>query len=195
MIIGDLDSITSATRSYFQTARFIHITRQDSTDLEKALSFARSNGVARVTILGATGKRIDFTLGNLSVLWRYTRRLAITVAGDGWLAATNHRAHRPPREERNHHQPHSVWSLLGHYLERTPLPPQECPDESRRDRRQQRCDTVEDLGGGEEGEDAINSAGEKFEILNIARPRPSLGPRSRPMVAIKSEGGARPGKL
>ena len=86
VIIGDLDSITSATRNYFRTARFIRIGRQDSTDLEKALSFAQRNGVASVTLVGATGKRIDFTLGNLSVLWNYARRLAITVAADGWNA-------------------------------------------------------------------------------------------------------------
>jgi thiamine pyrophosphokinase len=85
VIIGDFDSITPATKRYFRATRFIHIARQDSTDLEKALSFAQRKGT-EVTIVGATGRRIDFTLGNLSVLWNYTHRLAITVAGDGWQA-------------------------------------------------------------------------------------------------------------
>ncbi len=85
-IIGDLDSITQATRNYFRTSTFVRIARQDSTDLEKALSYARQQHVKKVTLLAATGKRIDFTLGNLSVLWNFASRFELTVETDDWLA-------------------------------------------------------------------------------------------------------------
>ena len=42
-------------------------------DLEKALDFISAAGPAEVVIAGATGGRIDFTLGNLAVFWNYTR--------------------------------------------------------------------------------------------------------------------------
>jgi thiamine pyrophosphokinase len=86
VILGDLDSITPATRRYFRTTRFTRIGRQDRTDLEKALSFAQSESASKATLLGSTGKRIDFTLGNLAVIWNYARRIGITVAADGWEA-------------------------------------------------------------------------------------------------------------
>ena len=86
VILGDLDSISPATRRFFRTTPFLKISRQDSTDLEKALTYAQQQGIARVTILGSTGRRIDFTFGNMAVLWNYARRMEITVAGDGWLA-------------------------------------------------------------------------------------------------------------
>jgi thiamine pyrophosphokinase len=35
-------------------------------------------------VIGATGNRLDHTLGNLVVLSNYTRRLRIFACGDGW---------------------------------------------------------------------------------------------------------------
>lgn len=86
IIVGDLDSAARDTLQAFPSSEIIRVARQDNTDLEKALDLLVSLGRQSVVILGATGRRLDFTLGNLSVLWRYTRRLQITVAGDGWFA-------------------------------------------------------------------------------------------------------------
>jgi thiamine pyrophosphokinase len=86
VIIGDLDSILPATMKKFAGVRVIRVRRQDNTDLEKALDLISSWGPSRVVIAGATGGRIDFTLGNLSVFWNYTRSLDITFVGDGWRA-------------------------------------------------------------------------------------------------------------
>jgi thiamine pyrophosphokinase len=86
VIVGDLDSITSATRRYFSSARVVHVARQDNTDLEKALDEIAGQGRSDVMILGATGNRLDFTLANLAVLWKYIHALTITVRGDGWRA-------------------------------------------------------------------------------------------------------------
>jgi len=86
VIIGDLDSILPGTRKKFHNVRMVRISRQDNTDLEKALDFISASGPSSVAVAGATGGRIDFTLGNLSVFWKYTRALGITFVGDGWRA-------------------------------------------------------------------------------------------------------------
>lgn len=86
VIIGDLDSLTRATRRMFSGAEIIRLRRQDNTDLEKALDEIHRRGFDRVFVLGATGRRIDFTLGNLSIVWRYQGRLQVLFAGDGWYA-------------------------------------------------------------------------------------------------------------
>jgi thiamine pyrophosphokinase len=86
VIIGDLDSITPATERHFKRVPTVRVPRQDNTDLEKALDYLTSQGVSEVTIVGCTGRRMDFTLANLSVLWRYSRSLSWCVAGDDWYA-------------------------------------------------------------------------------------------------------------
>ncbi|MFN0157477.1 MAG: thiamine diphosphokinase [Bacteroidota bacterium] len=85
IIIGDLDSLRASTRKHFASSLIIHVKRQDNTDLEKALDIL-SPRVKNVVIVAATGRRLDFTLGNLSVLWKYAGKINITVAGDGWQA-------------------------------------------------------------------------------------------------------------
>jgi thiamine pyrophosphokinase len=86
VIIGDLDSILPETIRTLRDSRVVRVKRQDNTDLEKALDFISASGPSEVEIIGATGGRIDFTLGNLSVFWNYTRRLGMTFLGDGWRA-------------------------------------------------------------------------------------------------------------
>jgi len=86
VIIGDLDSVLPETRRAFTRSRVIRVRRQDNTDLEKALDFISASFPGEVVIAGATGGRIDFTLGNLSVFWKYTRALSMAFVGDGWRA-------------------------------------------------------------------------------------------------------------
>jgi thiamine pyrophosphokinase len=103
VIIGDLDSITAATKRFFTPLAFaslrrsrkgrgyghpqvIQIERQDNTDLEKALDYLLAMKVKRVSIIGATGNRIDFTLGNFSVIWNYAHKMEISLVGDAWRA-------------------------------------------------------------------------------------------------------------
>jgi thiamine pyrophosphokinase len=85
-IVGDLDSISEATKRFFASALLLRVRRQDNTDLEKGLDFILAQGYRKVVIAGATGKRVDFTLANLSLLWRYTDRLDVEAVGDGWRA-------------------------------------------------------------------------------------------------------------
>jgi len=86
VIIGDLDSIRASTRRYFRNVVLLRLRRQDNTDFEKALDFLAANGGGEVDVIGATGGRLDFTVGNLSVIWNYTSRLSITFRGDRWYA-------------------------------------------------------------------------------------------------------------
>ena len=86
VVIGDLDSLLPASARRLAKARIIRVARQDNTDLEKALDYIAGSAPSRVLIAGATGGRIDFTLGNLAVIWNYVDRLPITVVGEGWRA-------------------------------------------------------------------------------------------------------------
>jgi thiamine pyrophosphokinase len=86
VIIGDLDSITRSTKRFFSTSMLVKVTRQDNTDLEKALDFLVEQKVNAATILAATGKRVDHTLGNLFVAWNYQKHCQLRFIGDGWTA-------------------------------------------------------------------------------------------------------------
>ncbi|MGA9120057.1 MAG: thiamine diphosphokinase [Bacteroidota bacterium] len=86
VIIGDLDSITPATQQTFQHSLILRVARQDNTDMEKALDFCVDQHWRRVTIAGATGGRMDMTLGNMVTVWRYAGKLDLVIAGDGWVA-------------------------------------------------------------------------------------------------------------
>lgn len=86
VIIGDLDSISPTTRTFFSSTSIVKVARQDNTDLEKALDYVMTTGASEVWVAGATGGRIDFTFGNFSVVWNYPSRLRVTFVGDGWHA-------------------------------------------------------------------------------------------------------------
>jgi thiamine pyrophosphokinase len=69
-IVGDLDSISPVTEKRFFD-RIVHISEQESNDLTKAVNFCKSREYNHIAILGATGKRPDHTLGNISLLAEY----------------------------------------------------------------------------------------------------------------------------
>ncbi len=86
VIIGDLDSAAPATLRHYRSSLILKIRRQDNTDLEKALDFVLAQGIRRITVTGISGRRIDFTFANLTVLWQYARRADLEIASDGWRA-------------------------------------------------------------------------------------------------------------
>jgi thiamine pyrophosphokinase len=99
VIIGDLDSVSAATLRVFRHSLILKLSRQDNTDLEKALDFLAARHCRAVTILGATGRRMDFTIGNFSALWKYSSLLDLRVVGKGWYAVPvgRRRSIRAPR--------------------------------------------------------------------------------------------------
>lgn len=68
IVIGDLDSFVYTRHEGVQV---LEIADQETNDLEKCLDYALKQGVTSVTVLGATGKRFDHTIKNLSVMRRY----------------------------------------------------------------------------------------------------------------------------
>jgi len=70
-VIGDLDSIADGVRAWVGEDRMVHRPDQDRTDLDKSLEHAFGElGLDRLTVLGATGGRLDHALGNLGLLAR-----------------------------------------------------------------------------------------------------------------------------
>ena len=69
-VVGDLDSVSRKIRIRYAD-RIHHEAEQETNDLTKAFRFCRANGWNELVILGATGKREDHTLGNLSLLADY----------------------------------------------------------------------------------------------------------------------------
>ena len=71
-IVGDGDSISAENREKF--AHLLHIiSEQESNDQTKAVRFLMESGKRRIAIVGATGKREDHTIGNISLLIEYAR--------------------------------------------------------------------------------------------------------------------------
>ena len=78
-VVGDMDSLPAALRRRY--ADILHPeAEQDTNDLSKALRYLRAHGpqVSEIHILGATGKREDHTVGNLSLLMEYARQYGLT---------------------------------------------------------------------------------------------------------------------
>lgn len=83
LIIGDLDSIKSATVRKFRSVTTRRIADQNSTDLEKALAWVIRKGFSEITVFGATGGRVDHLAGNLSALGKYSRKARIRFVDNG----------------------------------------------------------------------------------------------------------------
>jgi thiamine pyrophosphokinase len=76
-IVGDCDSLSPATRRKFRNAEILYRPSQYSTDLEKAFDYCLEKHIRSIVVLGATGKRLDHTLSNMSIIRKYHDRLSI----------------------------------------------------------------------------------------------------------------------
>ncbi len=73
LAVGDMDSIPEELLAEYRregVEMHLHPPKKDATDLELALEMALTGGATRISILGATGGRLDHTLGNLFLLAR-----------------------------------------------------------------------------------------------------------------------------
>ena len=74
VVIGDLDSIKRGVRAFVGEDRMVPRPDQDRTDLDKALDYSFSElGLVHLTVIGATGGRLDHASGNLGLLAREAR--------------------------------------------------------------------------------------------------------------------------
>ncbi len=71
-VVGDGDSLSQTGRKRFADRLHI-ISEQENNDQSKAIRFLQSIGKKRIVIVGATGKREDHTIGNISLLIEYMR--------------------------------------------------------------------------------------------------------------------------
>ncbi len=81
-VVGDLDSVTPATRAACASAAFIHYPSQYATDLEKALTFALARGFRAALLVGITGLRCDHQLVNLNIAEKFCARMALETHDD-----------------------------------------------------------------------------------------------------------------
>lgn len=80
-IVGDCDSLSE--ESYIKYKDIIHhIAEQETNDLTKAVHFCLKQGRSEITILGATGKREDHTIANISLLSDYANESDVEMITD-----------------------------------------------------------------------------------------------------------------
>jgi thiamine pyrophosphokinase len=80
-IVGDMDSLDSGLAERFAD-RIYRYDEQDTNDLTKAVNWCAEKGYREIVIIGATGKREDHTLGNISLLAEYIRDTEVMMVTD-----------------------------------------------------------------------------------------------------------------
>ena len=80
-IVGDMDSLSEDLANRFAD-RIFPDDNQDTNDLTKAVSWCFANGYKDIAIIGATGKREDHTIGNISLLAEYIKDVNVIMATD-----------------------------------------------------------------------------------------------------------------
>ncbi len=71
VIVGDLDSIDPDTLNFFRKNRVpiqSHPSRKSKTDMALCMDYAQAKGATHITLLAATGTRLDHTLANILLL-------------------------------------------------------------------------------------------------------------------------------
>lgn len=73
IIIGDGDSVSDEVKQDYASKIIIN-SDQETNDQTKAVNFLYAKGISDVSIIGATGKREDHSLGNISLLIDYMQQ-------------------------------------------------------------------------------------------------------------------------
>lgn len=82
VVIGDMDSLPDRVASGYK-GKIIKVAEQETNDQSKAVGYVLENipDVSFIHILGASGKREDHTIGNLSLLMEYAREYDLEGRG------------------------------------------------------------------------------------------------------------------
>lgn len=72
LIIGDGDSLNDEYKEKFRNLVMV-VDDQETNDQTKAVNYLISKGITKIVIVGATGKREDHILGNISLLSEYQK--------------------------------------------------------------------------------------------------------------------------
>lgn len=81
-IVGDLDSVHAEALVKFRRVAIHEDRNVETTDLEKAITWAIQSNYDHITVVGASGKRLDHTVGNLGVLPKFYPDAIITLVDD-----------------------------------------------------------------------------------------------------------------
>jgi thiamine pyrophosphokinase len=80
-IVGDMDSLSDELRNRYADRIYID-EDQETNDLTKAVQWCQHYGYNDIIILGATGKREDHTIGNISLLAEYSKYVNVRMITD-----------------------------------------------------------------------------------------------------------------
>jgi len=80
-IVGDMDSLSEPMAESFSDRLFTERSR-DTNDLTKAVLWCNERGYTDLVIIGATGKREDHTIANISLLVEYAKENNVIVVTD-----------------------------------------------------------------------------------------------------------------
>ena len=80
-IVGDMDSLNDDFLNRFADRIYLD-ENQETNDLTKAVSWCSDMGYKDIVIIGATGKREDHTLGNISLLADYIKYVNVIMVTD-----------------------------------------------------------------------------------------------------------------
>lgn len=83
-IVGDMDSISEDLANRFADRLFLDESK-DTNDLTKATEWCRSMNFIDIVIVGATGKREDHTIGNISLLADYAKNTNVKMVTDAGI--------------------------------------------------------------------------------------------------------------
>lgn len=108
LVIGDLDSYQMHDSDPFPV---IKNPDQNTNDLEKALQHALTEGLKNIIVFGATGKRVDQTVKNLSVMKQFDDRFESLIFRDRY--SDIQLIHSPFRRQFPLHTSISLFPLSG----------------------------------------------------------------------------------
>ena len=82
LVIGDMDTLSGKIQARYSDI-IVKVEEQEHNDQTKAVRWAIGNikDISHIYILGATGKRVDHTIGNASLLMEYTRMFDLEGLG------------------------------------------------------------------------------------------------------------------
>jgi thiamine pyrophosphokinase len=80
-IVGDMDSLDQSIAGRFHDRMFRDVD-QDTNDLTKTVAWCLTRGYKDLIIVGATGKREDHTIGNISLLAEYVKDVKVKMVTD-----------------------------------------------------------------------------------------------------------------
>jgi thiamine pyrophosphokinase len=83
-IVGDCDSVNKKVAEKYQD-RLFRDDDQETNDLTKAVKWCSERGFDNIVILGATGKREDHTLGNISLMLEYASFTTVKMVTDSGI--------------------------------------------------------------------------------------------------------------